>query len=244
MYGPFTNERLVGRAIAGRRDEVVAGHQVRQRAPAEDGSRVGVNGRPEYVRQAVRRLARAARRRPHRPLLPAPGRPRRARRGDLGRAGRARRRRARSATSASPRRPPRRSGARTPCTRSPRCRPSGRCGPATSRTTACWPRCASSASGSSPTPRSGAASCPARSAASTTWRRRLPPGQPAVPGRQLRQEPRAGRPGHASSPPRRASPPASWRSPGCSPRATTSCRSRAPSGSPTWRRTSAPPTSS
>jgi aryl-alcohol dehydrogenase-like predicted oxidoreductase len=23
MYGPFTNERLVGRAIAGRRDEVV-----------------------------------------------------------------------------------------------------------------------------------------------------------------------------------------------------------------------------
>ena len=32
MYGPFTNERLVGRAIKGRREEVVARHQVRQRA--------------------------------------------------------------------------------------------------------------------------------------------------------------------------------------------------------------------
>ena len=32
MYGPFTNEQLVGKAIAGRRDEVRAGHQVRQRA--------------------------------------------------------------------------------------------------------------------------------------------------------------------------------------------------------------------
>jgi aryl-alcohol dehydrogenase-like predicted oxidoreductase len=51
MYGPFTNERLVGRAIAGRRDEVVLatkfGNQRR-----EDGSWVGINGRPEYVRRA------------------------------------------------------------------------------------------------------------------------------------------------------------------------------------------------
>ncbi|EQD37035.1 Aldo/keto reductase, partial [mine drainage metagenome] len=51
MYGPFHNERLVGGAIAGRRDSVVVatkfGNQRR-----EDGSWVGVNGRPEYVREA------------------------------------------------------------------------------------------------------------------------------------------------------------------------------------------------
>ena len=51
IYGPFTNERLVGRALAGRRDEVALatkfGNQRR-----EDGSWVGVNGRPEYVRAA------------------------------------------------------------------------------------------------------------------------------------------------------------------------------------------------
>jgi aryl-alcohol dehydrogenase-like predicted oxidoreductase len=51
MYGPFTNEVLVGKAISGHRDEVVLatkfGNERRQ-----DGSRVGVNGRPEYVRNA------------------------------------------------------------------------------------------------------------------------------------------------------------------------------------------------
>ncbi len=51
MYGPFTNEQLVGRAIAGRRDEVVLATKFgNERRP--DGSRVGVNGRPEYVRSA------------------------------------------------------------------------------------------------------------------------------------------------------------------------------------------------
>ena len=51
MYGPFTNEQLVGRAIAGRRDEVVLATKFgNERRP--DGSRVGINGRPEYVRQA------------------------------------------------------------------------------------------------------------------------------------------------------------------------------------------------
>ena len=51
MYGPFTNERLVGRAVAGRRDEVVLATKfgIERR---EDGSRVGINGRPEYVRAA------------------------------------------------------------------------------------------------------------------------------------------------------------------------------------------------
>jgi aryl-alcohol dehydrogenase-like predicted oxidoreductase len=51
MYGPFTNEQLVGRAIAGRRDEVqLATKFGNERLP--DGTRVGVNGRPEYVHSA------------------------------------------------------------------------------------------------------------------------------------------------------------------------------------------------
>ena len=51
MYGPFTNEQLVGKAIAGRRDDVqLATKFGNERRP--DGSRVGVNGRPEYVHAA------------------------------------------------------------------------------------------------------------------------------------------------------------------------------------------------
>ncbi|HEX4527502.1 MAG TPA: aldo/keto reductase [Gaiellaceae bacterium] len=51
MYGPFTNERLVGRAIAGRRDQVVLATKFgNERNP--DGSWVGINGSPEYVHQA------------------------------------------------------------------------------------------------------------------------------------------------------------------------------------------------
>ena len=49
MYGPFTNERLVGRAIQGRRDEVVLATKFGNER-GEDGSFLGVNGRPEYVR--------------------------------------------------------------------------------------------------------------------------------------------------------------------------------------------------
>jgi aryl-alcohol dehydrogenase-like predicted oxidoreductase len=51
MYGPFTNERLVGRAIKGRRDEVVLATKFGNER-AEDGTSLGVNGRPEYVRKA------------------------------------------------------------------------------------------------------------------------------------------------------------------------------------------------
>ncbi|MDQ1450119.1 MAG: hypothetical protein QOC79_3090 [Actinomycetota bacterium] len=51
MYGPFVNEVLVGKAIAGRRDEVVVATKFgNERRP--DGSRVGVNGKPDYVRAA------------------------------------------------------------------------------------------------------------------------------------------------------------------------------------------------
>jgi aryl-alcohol dehydrogenase-like predicted oxidoreductase len=51
MYGPFKNEELVGRAIKGRRDEVVLATKFGNMR-GEDGSFLGVNGRPEYVRAA------------------------------------------------------------------------------------------------------------------------------------------------------------------------------------------------
>jgi aryl-alcohol dehydrogenase-like predicted oxidoreductase len=51
MYGPFTNERLVGRAIAGRRDAVVVATKFGNvRGPG--GERLGIRGDPEYVRNA------------------------------------------------------------------------------------------------------------------------------------------------------------------------------------------------
>jgi aryl-alcohol dehydrogenase-like predicted oxidoreductase len=51
MYGPFTNERLVGRAIAGRRDDVVVATKFGNvRGP--NGERLGIRGDAEYVRQA------------------------------------------------------------------------------------------------------------------------------------------------------------------------------------------------
>jgi aryl-alcohol dehydrogenase-like predicted oxidoreductase len=50
VYGPFTNERLVGRAIADRRDEVVLATKFGNQR-LDDGTRV-INGRPEYVHSA------------------------------------------------------------------------------------------------------------------------------------------------------------------------------------------------
>jgi aryl-alcohol dehydrogenase-like predicted oxidoreductase len=50
-YGPFTNEQLVGRAIRGRRDDVVLATKFGIERLA-DGTRVGINGRPDYVRRA------------------------------------------------------------------------------------------------------------------------------------------------------------------------------------------------
>jgi aryl-alcohol dehydrogenase-like predicted oxidoreductase len=50
-YGPFTNERLVGRAIRDRRDAVVVATKFGN-VRAADRTFVGISGRPEYVRQA------------------------------------------------------------------------------------------------------------------------------------------------------------------------------------------------
>jgi aryl-alcohol dehydrogenase-like predicted oxidoreductase len=51
MYGPFVNEELVGEAIRGRRDEVVLATKFGNERLA-DGTRLGINGTPEYVRSA------------------------------------------------------------------------------------------------------------------------------------------------------------------------------------------------
>jgi aryl-alcohol dehydrogenase-like predicted oxidoreductase len=51
MYGPFTNERLVGQAIRGRRDEVVLATKFGN-VRGENGERLGIRGDPEYVHQA------------------------------------------------------------------------------------------------------------------------------------------------------------------------------------------------
>jgi aryl-alcohol dehydrogenase-like predicted oxidoreductase len=51
MYGPFTNEELVGRAIAGRRDKVVLATKFAN-VRGEDGSFLGIRGDAPYVRQA------------------------------------------------------------------------------------------------------------------------------------------------------------------------------------------------
>ena len=50
-YGPFTNERLVGRAIRDRRAQVVLATKFGN-VRNEDGSWLGINGSPEYVRRA------------------------------------------------------------------------------------------------------------------------------------------------------------------------------------------------
>jgi aryl-alcohol dehydrogenase-like predicted oxidoreductase len=51
MYGPFTNEELVGKAIKGRRDEVILATKFGNQRRA-DGSWVRINGTPKYVREA------------------------------------------------------------------------------------------------------------------------------------------------------------------------------------------------
>jgi aryl-alcohol dehydrogenase-like predicted oxidoreductase len=51
MYGPFKNERLVGKAIAGKRENVFLATKFGNQR-SEDGEWIGINGKPEYVRSA------------------------------------------------------------------------------------------------------------------------------------------------------------------------------------------------
>jgi aryl-alcohol dehydrogenase-like predicted oxidoreductase len=57
IYGPYTSEQIVGRALRGRRDDVVVGTKfgivpADSSAPIAAGNQMGVNGSPEYVRSA------------------------------------------------------------------------------------------------------------------------------------------------------------------------------------------------
>ncbi|MFF2299311.1 aldo/keto reductase [Arthrobacter sp. NPDC058127] len=56
-YGPFVNEQLLGRALAGRRDEAVLATKTGVEI-TDDGSVLGLNGRPEYIGRALERSLR------------------------------------------------------------------------------------------------------------------------------------------------------------------------------------------
>src|SRR5206468_1741094 len=51
IYGPFTNEKLVGRAIRDRRDRVVLATKFGN-VRGEKGEFLGIRGDPDYVREA------------------------------------------------------------------------------------------------------------------------------------------------------------------------------------------------
>src|SRR3954449_784452 len=53
VYGPYTNEELVGAAIKGHRDEVILATKFGIVRDPDDPSRRGVSGRPEYVRSCI-----------------------------------------------------------------------------------------------------------------------------------------------------------------------------------------------
>ena len=103
IYGPLTNEQLVGKAVKGKRDQYVIATKFQRdldnTVPGDMSTLGNVDGSAGNVRKTIDGSASAARDRPHRPLLPAPRRSERRDRGDGRRDGRAGRGRARSATS-------------------------------------------------------------------------------------------------------------------------------------------------
>ena len=172
-YGDGTNEELVGRAIAGRRDEVVlatkASRRQRRELPAPAPSTRSLRAPRAWTTStsttctASTRACRSRRPSARWPALVRPGR---------------------SATSASPRRGPRPSGAPTPSTRSPPSRASTPCCIAIPRTRSCrW--CASSASPTWRTARSSRGLLTGRYPhARRPGARRLAPRGPPLPGRE------------------------------------------------------------
>ena len=233
LYGPLTNEELVGRAIKGRRDDVVIATKFARRmdnATPGDMSTIGPARRVRRPRQELDRgLAPAARHRLRRPLLPASRRPERPDRGDRRRDGRTRDRgqdpphRAQRGGAghdpAGPRRPPDHSRADRVLAVEP-----GSGGGRPAR------RAGSSASGSFPTRRSAVASSrgasPLRRTLTRTTSASTARASPARTSRRICTSRRRSR----RSPRRRGSPRRNSRSLGCSPRARTWCRSRGRSG--------------
>jgi aryl-alcohol dehydrogenase-like predicted oxidoreductase len=169
VYASGHSEELVGQAIRGRRDQVVLATKFGNLLD-ENGAFAGVNGRPDYVKQAcdasLRRLGvdmidlyYQHRVDPETPIEETIGAV-----SELVATGK-------STTSGCRRRASRRSGERTPPIRSPPSRRSTRSSRATSRIASCR-QSASSGSASSPTARSGVRCSPGRSATSTptSWR--------------------------------------------------------------------------
>ena len=233
---PGENETLVGKAIADRRDERRARDEVRQRLRGRQAKRqraAGVRARGD------RPVARAARRRPRRPLLPASRRQDGADRGDGRCDGGARRRRQGAAH-----RPLGGVAGDDPA------RARGAPGDgAAERVLAVGAR-----AGGQRGARDGARArdrlrriLAARArlpdgcvhVARRLRRRRLPEVSAALPGRELRAQPRPRRARAGDRGARRAARPRSSRSRGCCRAATTSCRSPGRSGARTSRRTPA-----
>jgi aryl-alcohol dehydrogenase-like predicted oxidoreductase len=53
MYGPFTNEELLGKFIKGRREKIVVATKFGIERDPNDWTKRGINGKPEYIRKAV-----------------------------------------------------------------------------------------------------------------------------------------------------------------------------------------------
>src|SRR6266545_8332536 len=51
VYGPYTNEELLGRALEGQRDRVIIATKFGFKI--ENGAMAGLNSRPEHIREAV-----------------------------------------------------------------------------------------------------------------------------------------------------------------------------------------------
>src|ERR1700722_5235377 len=240
IYGPFHSEEIVGEAIKGRRDEVVVATKFGLVSHSGRQGRV-IDSSPANVRAAVEgSLKRLGTDRidlyyqhrvdPSTPIEDTVGvLAELVSEGKVLHIG---------LSEASPAR----SAAPTPSIRSPRCRPSTPCGPATRRPS-CFRCCAVSASASCRTRPSATVSLPVRSAPlttslTTTGARptRASPGRTS--GSTCASLTRCMPSPPTPAPRRRRSP---W--PGCSPRAMTSPRSPAPGESPAWKRTP-PPTAS
>ena len=71
VYGPFTNEELVGEALAPFRDQVVIATKFGFKIDPATGKQAGLDSRPEHIKAGRRGLAQAPEDRRHRSVLPA-----------------------------------------------------------------------------------------------------------------------------------------------------------------------------
>ena len=157
VYGPFTNEELVGEALEPVRDRVVIATKFGFDLDGAIGPGA-LDSRPETIRaRSSRRSLKRLRTDTIDLLYQHRVDPNVADRGRRRHGQGADRARARSGTSASPKPACRRSAAPTPCNRSPRCRASTRCGGASPSRRSC-PRSRSSGSASFRSARSARAS--------------------------------------------------------------------------------------